>query len=215
MGMRIGVFDSGIGGKAVAQKLQDLLPDAQIISVDDHEHVPYGNRMPDDIIALTTAAIGPLLDKDCDAIVIACNTATTVAIASLRQLYPSTNFIGIEPMIKPAAAITKTGVIAVLATPGTLHSSRYNELKNTWSKDYTIIEPDCQDWATRIENGESSSVPVERTIQDLVENHVDVIVLACTHYHLIKERVMDAAGPQVTVLEPTDAIANRIKSLLA
>jgi glutamate racemase len=213
--MRIGVFDSGIGGKAVARKLHDLLPDAEIISVDDHDHVPYGNRTPDDIIALTAAAIGPLLDKDCDAIVIACNTATTVAIADLRRTHPSTNFIGIEPMVKPAAAMTKNGVIAVLATPSTLQSARYHELKATWAKSQAIIEPDCHDWATLIEAGESSSVPVERTIQNLIDNNVDVIVLACTHYHLIKERVVDAAGPDVTVLEPTDAIANRIKSLLA
>lgn len=212
--MRIGVFDSGIGGKAVADKLQELLPDAEIISVDDHDHVPYGDRTPDDVIELTKIAIQPLLSTDCDAIIIACNTATTVAISSLRATYPSVNFIGIEPMVKPAASITKTNIVAVLATPRTLQSDRYNELKQTWAKDIKVIEPDCRDWAKLIENGTQNQIPVEGTVASLVANNVDVIVLGCTHYHMIKERIVDAAGDDVTVLEPTDAIANRIKSLL-
>lgn len=213
--MRIGVFDSGIGGEAVARKLQDLLPDAEIMSVNDHDHVPYGTKTPDEIITLTTAAIQPLISKSCDAIVIACNTATTVAIRSLRQTYPATNFIGIEPMIKPAATMTKTGSIAVFATPQTLLSPRYHELKHTWAKNINVIEPDCHDWAELIENGKSNDIPVERTIATLVDKNVDVVVLGCTHYHRIKERIADAAGQHVTILEPTDAIAGRIKSLLA
>jgi glutamate racemase len=212
--MRIGVFDSGIGGEAVANKLQELLPDAEILSVNDHDHVPYGDKKPDEIIALTTAAIQPLLSASCDAIVIACNTATTVAIRSLRQTYPATNFIGIEPMVKPASAMTKAGIIAVLATPQTLLSPRYQELKNTWARGITVIEPDCHNWAELIENGASNDIPVERTIAALVNKGVDVIVLGCTHYHRIKERIADAAGGNVTVLEPTDSIAGRIKSLL-
>ncbi|TAL14875.1 glutamate racemase [Patescibacteria group bacterium] len=213
--MRIGVFDSGVGGKAVALKLQQLLPNADIMSVDDHVHVPYGDRTPDDIIELTKAAIQPLLAAKCDAIVIACNTATTVAIAALRATYPSVNFIGIEPMVKPAASATKSGIIAVLATPRTLQSDRYNELKRTWAKDSTVIEPDCSDWAKLIEDGHSSQIHVEATVVNLLQQKVDVIVLGCTHYHMIKERILDAAGDTVTVLEPTDAIANRIKSLLS
>lgn len=212
--MRIGVFDSGIGGKAVAIKLGELLPDAEIISVDDRNNVPYGTRSAEEITTLTKAAIQPLLADSCDAIVIACNTATTVAISSLREAYPQMKFIGIEPMVKPAAAITKTGSIAVLATPGTLQSERYNELKNTWAKDVSIYEPDCTDWATLIEKNMSNQLNVESVVHSLIEKNVDVIVLGCTHYHLIKQRVVEAAGPSVTVLEPTDAIANRIISLL-
>lgn len=212
--MRIGVFDSGIGGKAVAEKLSVLLPEAEILSVDDHDNMPYGSKSPEEIIMLTKKAIAPLLKQRCDAIVIACNTATTVAIADLRSTYPETNFIGLEPMIKPAAKLTKTGFIAVLATPGTLASDRYKELKQTWAKDVTVIEPDCKNWALLIENGASDEIDVEATISSLKNHNVDVIVLGCTHYHLIKQRVMDAVGPDISVLEPTDAIANRIQSLV-
>jgi glutamate racemase len=118
-------------------------------------------------------------------------------------------------MVKPAAAITKSKIIAVLATPRTLQSDRYNELKQTWAKDITVLEPDCSGWAKLIEDGSSSRVQVEATIAGLLQENVDVIVLGCTHYHMIKERIVDAAGDSVTVLEPTDAIANRIKYLLA
>jgi glutamate racemase len=117
-------------------------------------------------------------------------------------------------MVKPAASMTKSNVIAVLATPRTLQSDRYNELKQTWAKNVTVLEPDCHNWAKLIEDGNSRDIQVEATVAGLIEQHVDVIVLGCTHYHLIKERIVDAADDNVTVLEPTDAIANRIKSLL-
>ena len=211
--MNIGVFDSGVGGQAVAVRLQELLPDAEITSVNDTAHVPYGNRSAADIITLTDAAIQPLLSS-CDAIVIACNTATTVAITTLRECYPTMKFIGIEPMVKPAAHMTKTKRIAVCATPATLASARYLQLKATWTQGIEVIEPDCSQWATLIEHDQSNTIDVESTVRQLITQNVDVIVLACTHYHLIKERIVAAVGPSVTVLEPTDAIARRIQSLL-
>ena len=212
--MKIGVFDSGKGGLAVAEALAALLPDAEIITTDDHAHVPYGGRPAEEIIALTTAAIQPLLGASCDVIVIACNTATTVAIASLRSRYPQQHFVGIEPMVKPAAAHTKTGRIAVLATPATLQSQRYAELKTTWANDVRVVEPHCDNWATAIEQAQEATLPIEETITALVEQSVDTIVLACTHYHWVKERIQAAAGREVVVLEPSDAIKNRIVDLL-
>ncbi len=212
--MKIGVFDSGIGGQAVAQRLSELLPDAEIICADDHRHVPYGNRSTDEIIKLTDTAIQPLLRGKCDAIVIACNTATTVALKHLRTTYPSSHFIGIEPMVKPAAERTKSGVIAVLATPATLASASYAALKKTWAHAITIIEPDSASWAALIEAGKSDDVPIEDMVFQLIEQGVDVIVLACTHYHWLNERAEMAAGVNAIVLEPSDSIGSRIISLL-
>lgn len=213
--VKIGVFDSGIGGKAVAERLQFLFPTAEILFVNDHRHVPYGTKSPDDIRVLTDAAIQPLLAAQCDAIVIACNTATTNAIEYLRATYPDTHFVGLEPMVKPAAKLTQSHVIAVLATPMTLASDKYHALKQQWAADTTIIEPDCRDWATRIEEGNGDKIDVETTVASLLEQHVDVIVLGCTHYHWLKDRIQAAAGPDVTVLEPSDAIGARLDSLLA
>ena len=213
--MKIGIFDSGIGGQAVAEQLRVLIPEADIIAVDDRAHVPYGSRSPEEIISLTTKAIQPLLEADCDVIVIACNTATTVAIRHLRETYPMMKFVGIEPMVKPAAGLTQSKHIAVLATPATLVSPRYNELKDTWAKGITIDEPDCHDWAELIENDKSTEVPIESVIKDLINDGADVIVLACTHYHWLKERADKAAGTRATILEPSDAISRRIKDITA
>jgi len=213
--MKIGVFDSGIGGQAVADRLSELLLEADIICVNDHQHVPYGIRTANEIISLTIAAVQPLIQAHCDAIVIACNTATTVAITQLRIAYPDTNFIGIEPMIKPASELTRTKTIAILATSATLASTQYGDLKTTWAKDIAVIEPDCASWAALIEAGQSDQVPIEETVNDAITNGADVIVLACTHYHWLKERAEDTAASRATVLEPSDAISNRILTILS
>jgi len=212
--MKIGVFDSGIGGKAVAEELQRLIPSAAVLYVSDNAHVPYGGRPQQEIIELTEAAIQPLLAAACDAIVIACNTATTNAIEALRQTYPTQHLVGLEPMVKPAAALTTTKTIAVLATPATLASERYAQLKNDWAADVTIIEPDCSTWASNIEHDSIEEIPLEVTITTLKDKDVDVIVLGCTHYHWLKGRIEQLAGPGVTVLEPSNAIKERIHSLL-
>lgn len=212
--MKIGVFDSGIGGQAVANRLSELLPSADILCVDDHKNVPYGDRSDTDIIQLTEAAIQPLITEQCDAIVIACNTATMVAIAHLRAQYPAINFVGIEPMVKPAAAQTTTGTIAVLATPATFRSAAYARLKDSWARDITIIEPDTSTWAGLIESGDTDQVPIEQMTHELIQSGADVIVLACTHYHWLCTRAEEATGTRASVLEPSDAIGKRIIDLI-
>lgn len=211
--MRIGVFDSGIGGEAVANRIRLMLPMADVVSINDHKNVPYGSKTPDEIISLTKLAIKPLIDFNCDVIVIACNTATTIAISTLRQYFPDQHFIGIEPMIKPATLATKTKRIAVFATPGTLNSNRYHELKNKWAKGVTVIEPDCSDWAELIEQGKPNQIDIKNLVTTLKKEKVDVIVLGCTHYHWLKQRITDSA-PDVKIMEPSDAIVDRIKSLV-
>lgn len=124
--MKIGIFDTGTGGKLVAKRLKKLLPQHSYITAIDREHAPYGNRLPEEIITLTDAAIQPLLS--CDIIVIACNTATTNAIGSLRQRYTDVCFMGFEPMIKSAVILTKSHHITMLATNATKHSQRLRAL---------------------------------------------------------------------------------------
>lgn len=208
--VKIGVFDSGKGGEAVADELRQLLPHAEVIFIDDRDHVPYGGRSRHEVITLTRAAIQPLLAADCDAIVVACNTATTNAIQVLRAENPHQKFVGIEPMIKPAAALTKTKKIAVLATPATLKSARYAALKEEWTAGITVFEPDCTDWAALIEARRTAEIPLEQTIGPLLAEGVDVVVLGCTHFHWLKASIEAMAGPEVTVLEPSQAIKNRL-----
>ncbi len=210
--MNIGVFDSGIGGKAVANSLAKAFPSAQIHYVHDTEHMPYGNKTPEEVRALTDRGIQPLLGSD--VIVIACNTASALVIEYLRNSYPRQLFIGLEPMVKPAAAMTKTGVITVCATPATLRSERYAGLKKRFAYNIHIVEPDCSEWAYMIEHNSIDDQKISDMVMMSREHNSDVIVLACTHYHWIRERIEELAGPAVTVLDPSEAIANRVAEVL-
>lgn len=212
--MKLGVFDSGIGGEAVAASLRLAFPAAQIKTANDSKNVPYGSKTTKQVIALTDLAIQPLLLADCDVIVLACNTASAAAIETLRQRYPNQAFIGLEPMVKPAALLTKTGVIAVCATPSTLASKRYAWLVDTYASNTTILQPDCSRWANMIENNQINQSEIKQVITACHGQGADVIVLGCTHYHWIKDLISEIAGDDVTVLEPSNAIANRIRHIL-
>lgn len=212
--MRIGIFDSGIGGDAVAHELRKEFPHADIMTVSDREHMPYGSRKESEIIELTETAITPFLQSGCDIIVLACNTATAAAIDTLRERHPTQPFIGLEPMVKPAAALSKTGVIAVLATPATLGSERYLASKHDFGGTTKILEPDCSDWASLIEASTMNREHIEKIITECLKQDADLIVLGCTHYHWIKHEIAETAGLKAVVLEPSEAISRRVRELL-
>lgn len=212
--MTIGIFDSGVGGEALVYSLTASFPDAKILSVNDHQHMPYGDRSVSEIIRLTDAAIQPLLDADCDVIVLACNTATSNAIDTLRASYPNQKFIGIEPMIKTAASLTKTQIIAVCATPATLASDGYAVLAAKYGTHLEIIEPDCRTWAYMIENNILNQEEIKDIINDVCKRGADVIVLGCTHYHWIKDLITDLADGRAEIIEPSKAIGRRVRELL-
>jgi len=212
--MKIGVFDSGIGGKAIADKLQADYPNSEVLYVDDRKNVPYGSRSQDEIVRLTDTAIQPLLAQNCDVIVLACNTATAAAIEILKDRYPETPFVGLEPMVKPAALLTQSGVIAICATPFTLSSGRYASLKENYANDVTVLEPDCSKWASMIESDQTDTQAIATIINDVCEAGADVIVLACTHYHWIKEEIIKIANGRAEVIDPSEAISHRVGTVL-
>ena len=212
--MKLGIFDSGIGGEAVATALQTTFPHAAIITVNDHKNVPYGNKTFEEVTRLTDATIQPLLQADCDIIILACNTATMAAIEILRARYPQQKFIGLEPMIKPAALLTKTNTIAVCATPASLASTRYHKLIERYATHLTILEPDCSEWAYMIQNNRINRQRIEETINTLCDHGADVIILGCTHYHWIKDLIIEITAGQTQALEPSEAIGRRVTQLL-
>ncbi len=213
--MRIGVFDSGIGGKAIAKTLyKNLNKDIEIIIVDDHKNLPYGNKTPNEVINLTDTAIQPLLNSNCQIIIIACNTATALAIDTLRLKYPNQKFIGIEPMIKTASILTKSKIIAVCATPATLNSDKYKRLVMNFGSKLEIIQPDCSNWAKMIEDNQINHHQIEKIIDDICKKGGDIIVLGCTHYHWIKKLIDDICKGRAEVIEPSDAVVHRVKELL-
>ncbi len=209
--MKVGVFDSGKGGEYIADGLRKLLQEHEYMVVNDREHVPYGSRNDDEVATLTDAAIQPLLTAGCKVIVIACNTATMAAVSTLRATYPTTKFVGIEPMVKPAALVSKTGRIAVLATPLTLQSQRYRELVETYATGTTISEPHTAGWAAAIEYNQADDIALDE-LGELIANGCDTVVLACTHYLALQARMAETF-PGVTILEPTEAIARQIAAL--
>jgi glutamate racemase len=212
--MKIGVFDSGIGGKAIAENLRHEFSGIEIVYVDDAIHVPYGDRSADEIILLTDAAIQPLLSSACEIIVLACNSATAAAIETLRARYPSHHFVGLEPMVKTAATLTKTNVVAICATPFTLSSQRYQTLKAKYATDIVVLEPDCSEWASMIEDNTVNDWKIAQTIHKVCNDGADVIVLACTHYHWIKKQIQSLADEKAIVIDPSDAINRRVRYII-
>ncbi len=180
----IGIFDSGAGGLSVYREIRKLLPDQGFVYFSDNAHCPYGEKDASYIQERGRRITETLLEKGAQAIVVACNTATAAAIATLRASYP-VPFIGMEPAVKPAALGTRTGVIGVLATAGTLKGSKYLNTKGRFEDDVTIVEHVGQGFVELVENGildgpEAEAV-VRRSLQPLLDAGADRIVLGCTH----------------------------------
>lgn len=212
--MKIGVFDSGIGGLSVANAIEKALPEAEVLFVNDAEHVPYGTKSPEEIYGFVTPIFQDLVDVGCDVIVVACNTVSTNLIKQLREDY-SVPLIAMEPMVKPAAEQTKSGVVAVCATPTTLSSQRYHWLKQTYAKDVRVLEPDCADWSFLIENNRMNEARIRAELEPALEAGADVIVLGCTHYHWLEEEVNQIVAGRAVVLQPEGPVIAQLKRVLA
>jgi glutamate racemase len=208
----IGVFDSGVGGLSVANAIQKALPNAGVIFVNDRENIPYGNKTPGELLTLAEPILN-LLSKKCDVIVVACNTVSTTLIEELRK-HIHIPLIAMEPMVKPAAEMTKSKVIAVCATPTTLASKCYQGLKDTYAQGVKVIEPDCSDWTQMIETNQIDHSHIEKRIQRALDENADVIVLGCTHYHWIEDLINGIVRDKAQVLQPERAVIAQLKKVL-
>ena len=212
--MKIGVFDSGVGGLSVANAVKKALPQAEVMLREDKENLPYGTKTSKRLLTLVEPILREMVADGCEVIVVACNTVTTTIITQLRERI-KVPLIGMEPMIKPAAEQTKTKVIAVCATPRTLASDRYNWLKNEYAKGLKVIEPDCGDWAMMIESETISRDKIAKIIDDACEQGADVIVLGCTHYHWIEDLINNLANGRATVIQPEQPVINQLKKVMS
>lgn len=211
---KVGVFDSGVGGMSVAFAIQEALPDIEVLYADDSEHIPYGDRDPQELKGFVVPILEMLVDEGCEVIVIACNTVTTTLISELREVI-AVPLIGTEPMIKPAAEHTNTGKIAVCATPATLASQRYTWLKTKYAPNVTVFEPDCSNWSHMIESNQLDHQHIEAIVRDVCKRGADVIVLGCTHYHWIEEEIQSIAHEYNTeVIQPEPALIRQLIRVL-
>lgn len=149
----VGVMDSGVGGLSVLAEIQRLLPNESLLYVADSGHVPYGEKSPDYIRQRLRHIAGFFHEQGAKAMVLACNTATVAAVADLRELYPDWPLVGMEPAVKPAAAATRSGVVGVLATTGTLQSAKFAALLDRFANDVRVITQPCPGLVERIEAG--------------------------------------------------------------
>lgn len=213
----VGVFDSGVGGLSVLREIRRELPAEDLLYVADSAFGPYGDK-PNSLIQARAAAIVRWLERQrVKLIVVACNTATGVAIDGLRA-GTDTPVVAIEPAIKPAARHTKSGVIGVLATAPTLASARFERLVSTHGTGVTVLEQPCPGLAEQIDKGELSSPLarslVEEYVRPLIERGADTLVLGCTHYPFVASAIQAAAGPAVHLIDPAEAVAREVRRRL-
>jgi len=215
--LKIGVFDSGLGGLTVVKALSQVIQNAQIFYVADTLHAPYGEKTPKQILQYSLEITQYLLDTyQVDILILACNTATSAAIQALRKRYPSLMIIGTEPGIKPAMEHTQTGKIGILATPATLKGDKYQSLANTLAsqKNVELFEQACPGLVEQIEKGEISTEVTKTLLKQWVlpmkENDVDTIVLGCTHYPLVGETISEIMLCDVKLIDTGSAIARHV-----
>ncbi|WP_343628572.1 glutamate racemase [Roseateles sp.] len=211
----IGVFDSGVGGLTVMKALREQLPDAPLHYVADAAHAPYGDRSSAYIVERSVRVAEHLREVGACMAVVACNTATAHAVQAMRERWPEWPVVGIEPGVKPAVAATRNGRIGVMATTATIASRRYEQLVAAHAADVTLISQPCPGLVTLIERGDLHSAEldalVERFCAPLREAQVDTVLLGCTHYPLIRERIQAALGDGVHLLDIEHAVARQAK----
>jgi len=209
----IGIFDSGVGGLSVWREIIKLIPGHPLIYFADNAYCPYGPRPKEEIIKRTEKISSFLLEKGAAIIVVACNTATSAAISSLRKSF-DVPFVGMEPAVKPAANFSKSGVIGVLATKGTLTGELYNSTLEKYASDIKVIEKVGTGLVTLVEEGKLSGAETENLlriyIEPMLEEGADNIVLGCTHYPFLKPEIEKIAGEGVNVLDPAPAVAKQL-----
>ena len=189
----IGVLDSGIGGVTVLREILKQGINAKFIYYSDSKHNPYGDKSSDEVYSIVKTIVDYLLDKGCVAIVIACNTASAICVKRLREEYPDTLFIAIEPAYKMVHDYNPKGKTLVMATEGTINSEKFLTLFNKYDNHKTILLP-CKGLAELIEEG--NEVKIDRYLDDNLSKYKDIdnVVLGCTHYPLIKKNIRRVLG---------------------
>lgn len=236
--IKIGVFDSGEGGLSVLKEITRLLPEAEYVYYSDNAHCPYGEKSPEYIQDRARAITERLLTEGADVIVVACNTATAAAISVLRSEYSDASsqnvrervqkltggrhdhicFIGMEPAVKPAALGTRTGVVGVLATAGTLKGSKYLKTKESVDDQVNVFEHVGRGFVELVEEGRLSGSEAEDVVKaslgPLLSAGADIIVLGCTHYPFLLPVLQKVAGPDIRFIDPAPAVARQLVRVL-
>jgi glutamate racemase len=216
--MNIGVFDSGLGGLWILKHLENNLPGYNYVFLGDQAHMPYGNKTPEEITKLCFSITDFLIHKGCTLIVVACNTATSASIESLRMRYPDLVFVGIEPAIKPAGERSKTGHIGVLATKVTAQGKKLHDTIEKFAANIEVHTAIGYGLVELVEEGKADSAEAHallRTYLDpLLEKNIDQLVLGCTHYAFLIKQIRAIVGENVMIVDPAPGVVRRVEQLL-
>lgn len=215
----IGIFDSGVGGLSVLRAVSAMLPCHPLLYVADQAHVPYGAKTQPEVLAFSEEISRFLLEQGARVIVVACNTASAAALYPLRETFADIPFVGMEPAVKPAANHTHSGVIGVLATPGTFRGPLYNAVVDRFARGVKVLESTCPGLVAQIEAG-ALATPATREILEqallpMLEQNADTIVMGCTHYPFVIPLIQEIVGPTVEVIDPAPAVARQVGRVLA
>jgi glutamate racemase len=214
----IGVFDSGVGGLSVLRAMRELMPNESVIYFGDQGHVPYGPRSMEEIQKFSEGITKFLLEQNSKLIVVACNTASAAALKYLRGRFPDVPFVGMEPAVKPAAEITKTGKVGVLATPATFQGALYASVVERFGAGVELFQHTCPGLVGQIEKGELDSNATRLILEDallpMLEKNIDTVVLGCTHYPFVIPLIERIVGANVRVIDPAPSVARQVKRLL-
>ena len=213
----IGIFDSGVGGLSVLRALRARIPAATLHYVADSAHAPYGERDDAFILERSRRIAQHLVDAGATTLVVACNTATAVAVAPLREAHAGIAIVGVEPGLKPAVAASRTGRVGVMATGATLRSAKFRTLLDAHAGSAQMHLQACHGLAAAIEAGDLDAPG----LRDLVERHcaplraagVDAVVLGCTHYPFVRPLIEASFDPDVHIVDTADAVARRTASV--
>jgi glutamate racemase len=213
----IGIFDSGVGGLSVLREIRRELPEEDLLYVADSGYAPYGEQSDEAIEKRSIAIAQFLVNESAKAIVVACNTATGIAVETLRSMFP-VPVIAIEPAVKPAALHTRSAVVGVLATRQTLSSSKFSRLLVAHGADVQILLQPCPGLVEQVEKGDLTSQTtralIEQYVVPLLTEGADTLVLGCTHYPFLIPVIRAVVGPSVTIIDPSAAVARELRRQL-
>jgi glutamate racemase len=213
----IGVFDSGVGGLSVLRAIREELPREDLMYVADSGHAPYGDRSREFIERRAIEIVEFLQRGRVKAVVVACNTATGAAVATLRRRF-TLPIVAMEPAVKPASTVTRTGVVGVLATTRTLSSANFLKLVDDHGAAVSVLVQPCPGLVEQVERGELDTPPtrtlIESYVRPLLAKGADTLVLGCTHYTFLRPIIQDVAGGEVSLIDPAMAVARELRRRL-
>ncbi len=214
----IAVFDSGVGGISVLRELIEIMPNENYLYYGDSKNAPYGTKELAEVRDLTLSHAKDLFERGAKALVVACNTATSAAVRLLRERYPQTPIVGIEPAVKPAVMCKKHPTVLVMATPMTIREEKFRKLISCYQDMADIIPLACPGLMDFVERGDLDGEDLRKYLVELFyefkDTPIDATVLGCTHYPFVKEMIQTVLGEDVLIFDGGRGTAKEMKRRL-